>query len=196
MGIVVEHVTNTGRTRTRRPVRPLDRARQDQAEAATGIGYRLAHRAARRGRLDLAEAIGAALHGVTAAVASYDPDVGPPFPLFCTVVVARKLTEAADRQVRYATLNRQHDAGHQDGQVPDAHEPEPDRKAEAAEVIGRLRRHLPPKMFAALWARYAEERTLEEVGAILGGVSKERARQVVLAAAEKARRLFPSLTRS
>jgi RNA polymerase sigma factor (sigma-70 family) len=191
MTLVVEQITPTGRVRKIR--KPLTASQRTLAESVVRLGAAQAHRLKHYRRMDIDEAVAIAFEAITLSAADFDPARGISFPVFATIVARRNLKHAIDAAQAHEERFSQHRTEANEENTQDTRSPEPTRIVAMRETVAEIRAALPPRFFLALWLYYAEGMTMDEVSARIGNVSRERVRQIIQSATDRARRLFPEL---
>jgi RNA polymerase sigma factor (sigma-70 family) len=128
----------------------------------------------------------------------FDQTRGVPLAAFVTMIVQQRLRRAVQRwhrqqarQVCFTDLDELDGAANTPEHDPaDLCMPEADGPAAVREALERVRRVLPERSYAVLRLHYAEGHTLEETGREMG-LSRQRVRQLIDKAKERARRLCP-----
>jgi RNA polymerase sigma factor (sigma-70 family) len=180
---------------------PLDAAGRVRAATHTPLARRLAWQFARGTARDVPadELVSEALYGLTYAAGRYDPGRGVPFPAYATLVIRHRLIQMVLRWRRNrqaGVLSTWTDADDAPWEVEDPR-PGPDlcTGAAAREMCERVRGVLPARWYAILRLCHVEGRSFQEVAARVG-LSRQRVRQIVRLAADRAREHFPEWTAS
>jgi RNA polymerase sigma factor (sigma-70 family) len=143
--------------------------------------------------MPLDELLGEAQLALVYAASLYDAARNVPFGAYATLVVRHRLIQAVTvwrrfgrlDHVRFTDLPPTEDAAPFD---PVCHRTrESYREAGDRELLERVRRVLPPRWFEVMRLYFAEGRTMEEIGRLLG-ISRQRVEQLLSKAIDRARR--------
>ncbi|MCE9533142.1 MAG: sigma-70 family RNA polymerase sigma factor [Planctomycetes bacterium] len=182
-----------GVRRRRISLQPLNGSAKELAESHVVLARRLAWRQFRNcsHTVPLEDLRGEALYGLVYAAGMFDPTRGVPFGAYATLAITHRLIQAVNFWRRGGRLDHvrftdvcANTGGDFDTPCPRTRESS--EQTSESELIDRVRRALPARWFQALNLYYAHGHTLEEVGHRLG-VTRERVRQLLSKAVERAR---------
>jgi RNA polymerase sigma factor (sigma-70 family) len=150
------------------------------------------------GKVPQGELLSEAHLGLLDAARRFDQTRGVLLGAFVTMIVQQRLRRAVQRwnqrqahQVCFTDLDELDSAANKPVvDLADPCMPEADGPAAVREALERVRRVLPERSYAVLRLHYVEGHALEEIGREMG-VSRQRVRQIIKQAKERARRLCP-----
>jgi len=177
-------------------VTPLGEAARQRAAAYVRLAYKLAwtfaHQHARDMPIDDLKA--EALCGLTYASGLFKEEYEVPFGAYAMRVMRQRLTQAVIRwrKAKRVGLASRHLCD--DDSEPKAR-PEPDvtEALEVHDMCEQVRRVIPARWYEVLYQYHGEGQTLEAISQQLG-VTRQRVRQLLSNARDRARRQFPEWT--
>jgi RNA polymerase sigma factor (sigma-70 family) len=152
-------------------------------------------------RMPLDELIGEAHYALVYASSLFDANKGVPFGAYVTMVIQHRLIQAEitwrcgdfPGQISFTDL-RAHSSPDASGfEPPCPHTRDACHEAGLQELLDCVRRTLPARWFMLLEMHYALGYSLQEMSARLG-LSRERVRQLLVKAVNRARAQFPQLS--
>jgi RNA polymerase sigma factor (sigma-70 family) len=151
----------------------LDAEAQARVVGCLGLAYKLAHRFAFSRGLDPDEAKGVAVESLCRAAACFDPTRGIKFTAYAGKAVMRALvvlTTQEHRRRRVRGLSFSDMRGEED--IPfdpaDGRTVLVERLSHDADLLDKLKKRLPARLWYVLRSRFREGLTLGQIGASLG----------------------------
>ncbi len=146
---------------------------QARVVGCLGLAYKLAHRFAHSRGLDPDEAKGVAVESLCRAAACFDPRRGIKFTSYAGKSVVRALVVLATqehRRRRVRGLYFSDMGGEEDGQFDpaDGRTVLSERLCHDSDLLDKIKKRLPARMWYVLRSRFLEGLTLGQIGASLG----------------------------